>query len=74
MAEADIYKQLEVFDGRIKKLQARVDLLFEELIDQTRESVSLVGIISNHGVEDAGLAKIESSLRDRMERIQNLPQ
>jgi len=66
MAEADIYKQLEVFDGRIKKLQARVDLLFEELIDQTRESVSLVGIISNHGVEDAGLAKIESSLRDRM--------
>ena len=74
MAEADIYKQLEVFDGRIKKLQARVDLLFEELIDQTRESVSLVGIISNHGVEDAGLAKIESSLRDRMERIQNPPQ
>ena len=74
MAEADIYKQLEVFDGRIKKLQARVDLLFEELIDQTRESISLVGIISNHGVEDAGLAKIESSLRDRMERIQNLPQ
>ena len=74
MAEADIYKQLEVFDGRIKKLQARVDLLFEELIDQTREGISLVGIISNHGVEDAGLAKIESSLRDRMERIQNLPQ
>lgn len=74
MAEADIYRQLEIFEGRVKKLQARVDLLFEELIDQTRESISLVGIISNHGVEDAGLAKIESSLRDRMERIQNPPQ